>query len=220
VTTRPPHPGPSSPAHPSHSQQRRGDDDNVTIATAQSPQRRHWHHCARLAHTSSSSRPWPARPRVHNGDVAITTTQRSQPHYRHVIIVTAILSPRRRRHCARLACTSSSSRPRTCNTDVATTTTRRSQLHYRHIVIVTAILSPCHRRHHARLVHTSSSSRPWSLARMPSRAQQRRGDDDDVMIATASLSRRHRDRHLAMCTHACLIPLSVRNTRMPALAPY
>jgi hypothetical protein len=103
VTTRPPHPGPPSPAHPSRSRQRRGDDNNVTIATAQLPQRCHWHCRARLAHTSSSSRPWPA-PRPHptlgawparlracNGDVAMMMTRRLQPHYRHVVIVTAVL---------------------------------------------------------------------------------------------------------------------------------
>jgi hypothetical protein len=163
---------------------------------------------------------------VCNGDVVITTTQRSQPHYCHVIIVTAILSPRRcHRDRARLARTLSSSHPwpaRPCahNTDVATTTTRRLQLHYHHIVIVTAILSPRCRRHRARLAHTSSSSCPWSLARTPSRAQRRRGDNNNAMIATASSSRRHRDRCLAMRTHACLVPLSSRNTRMPALAPY
>jgi hypothetical protein len=195
------------------------------IATTQSPQHRHRHHRARLAHTLSSSRPWPTHPRVRNGNVAITTMQRSQPHYCHVIIVTTILLPRCRRHRAHLACTSSSSCPwpacpRAHNADVATTTMRRSQAHYWHIIIVTAILLPRRRRHRACLAHTSSSSRPWSLARTPSCVQRQHGDDDDTTIATASSSRCHRDRRLAMRTHTCLVPLSVCNTRMPALTPY
>ena len=83
--------------HPSHSRRRCVDDDDMAIATAQSPQRhRHHspsraHHRARLACTSSSSHPWPARPRAPNGDAATTTMRRSQPHSCHVVTVTAVL---------------------------------------------------------------------------------------------------------------------------------
>ena len=88
---------PPSPVHPLRSQQQRSDDHNVTITTARLPQRcchhspTRAHHCTRLARTLSSSRAWHACSRACNGDVATVVTQQSQLHYRHVIIVTAIL---------------------------------------------------------------------------------------------------------------------------------
>ena len=83
-----------SPVHPLHLRQRRGDDDNATITTARLPQRRR-HHCPLVLTVAPAWRtphPHPAR----NGNVATVATRRSQPHYRHIVITTAIL------RCARM----------------------------------------------------------------------------------------------------------------------
>jgi hypothetical protein len=166
--------------------------------------------------------PSPHTPRARDSDAVTTATRRSQPHDRHSVVVVTTCPPRARdRDVATITTqrrTLSSPRPRARNGDVATTTTQRSQPHYRHVVIVTAMAAS------SPLAHSCSPSRPLGVHLVlipPSRAQRRRGDNDDATIATALSSRRHHDCPLRCArTHAHLVPLSVRNTRMPALTSY
>jgi hypothetical protein len=143
--------------------------------------------------------PSPHTPRARNSDAVTTATRRSQLHNHHSVIVVTTCPPRARNRDVAMIMTqrrtSSSPHPRAHNGDVATTMTQRSQPHYRHVVIVTAMAAS------SPLAHLCSPSCQLGvhlvlilpLVRTPSRAQRRRGDNDDATIATALSSRHHHD---------------------------